>query len=41
VTCRQCVKRIDRHGLSINWTDVPEHADSVAAEKRRRRKRRR
>lgn len=36
VTCKQCIARIERHGYSLDWADVGEHAASIAREKRRR-----
>jgi hypothetical protein len=40
VTCKRCRARIERHGYSINWADIPAHAASVAKEKLRRHRRR-
>lgn len=40
VSCTQCLKRMTRHGLAIDWLDVPAHPASEIAHKRRRRRRR-
>lgn len=39
VDCTQCRARAARHGLSFSWAGVPPHDASVAAHKRRRRRR--